>query len=67
MYERGLHINHQLPREPTPRERGAIWKVLLSIMQIANTSGHGTITIYIRNGKVDMIDSGFKDKRIPEL
>lgn len=57
----------ELPRELTPRERGAIWKVALAIVQIANTSGHGTITIHLREGRVDMIDTGTKSKDIPEL
>jgi len=64
---KGVYIPIELPREPTPREKGALAKVLLSIIQIANTSGHGEITIHIRNRKVDMIDSGVKDKQIPEL
>lgn len=63
----GVFIPGLLPREPRPEEKGALWKVALAIIQIVNTTRHGTIIIHIRDGRVDMIDSGTKDKDIPSL
>jgi len=60
-------IPGELPRELTPRERGTLWLVALKLIQITNTTGHGTIHVYIRNREVDMVEGGDKNKQIPNL
>lgn len=54
-------------RELKPREKGTLYLVALKLMEITESTGHGTIVVHIRNRKVDMVEAGDKNKQIPDL
>lgn len=50
-----------------PRERGSVWKVAFWIVHIMQMTGHGTITLRIRDGNVVDVVAEVVENKIPDL